>query len=414
MAGVVGSAAWAQTVIPAERGAGIFARASTGELKCQVRPLRPVLDFSFRFRAGYTVAVPLNQYQGPGHRWSMLVRLQAGEAGQPVYFVDRIHLPDVPPTGIYGEVGGGYVLGEGTYRASFLLRDEQGRACRADWNIEARLGPAERHVKLSIDPGTAEEASSWGRRPPGLQDGAPLGRMTVLLHAAPTSPNRTTMQASDAVTLLGALSSLLDLAPADSVRLVVFNLDRQKEIYRRDHFTPDQMEAVRQAMFNLRLGIVDFQTLQHPEGRADLLAGLVNKELEAQNPSDAVVFLGPHSEADDKLSADMESRGAGAPRFFYLQYQRPAMLEAAWGRLQGRVARRGTLQGAPSALRPRQNDTDTSGADAILPPIDPGYMMEDTPHDSIERVVAVLKGKTQVVRTPDEFARAMTLIARGK
>ena len=154
----------------------------------------------------------------------------------------------------------------------------------------------------------------------------------MLLHAAPASPRRSTIQASDAVTLLGALSSLLDLAPADSVRLVVFNLDRQKEIYRQERFTPDQLETVRQAMFDLQLGVVDYQTLQHPEGRVDLLAGLVNRELEAENRSDAVVFLGPHGTLGRQARpGDRESAARAAPKFFYVEYQRPVTFAAVTG-----------------------------------------------------------------------------------
>ena len=126
----------AQTVVPPERGAELFSRGGPGTLKCEVRQLPPVLDYSFRFRAGYTVAVPLSQFQGPGHRWTIMVRLQSEPEGQPVYFVNRFRLPAVPGTRIYGEAGGGYLLGEGSYRASFRLRDEAGRVCRADWNIE--------------------------------------------------------------------------------------------------------------------------------------------------------------------------------------------------------------------------------------------------------------------------------------
>jgi hypothetical protein len=340
------------------------------------------------------------------------VRLQSGAAGQPVYFVDRVRLPSVPNTRVIGEVGGSYLLGEGAYRAAFLLRDEQGRACRAEWNIDARLGPRDRHVKLAIEPGTAEGVSLEGRRSASTQGGAPLGRLTVLLHAAPASPRRSIIQASDAVTLLGALSSLLDLAPADSVRLVVFNLDRQKEVYRRDRFTPDQLEAVRQAMFNLQLGVVDYQTLQHPEGRADLLAGLVNRELEAENPSGAVVFLGPHVPSAGKLTVEIANRGANAPKFFYLQYQRPVTLAAAMGLLQNRVGRREPLY-TTSDLRARQNEVDASTPDAIFPGLDTPFL-EDTPRDTIERLVAGLKGKTMVVRTPDEFAKAMQQIAGAK
>jgi hypothetical protein len=409
---VVWAGASAQTILPPERGAELFSRRALGDLKCEVRQLPPVLDFSFRFRAGYTVAVPLSQFQGPGHRWSMMVSLRSGAAGQPVYFVDRVRLQNIPNTKIYGEVGGGYLLGEGSYRASFLLRDEQGRACRADWNIEARLGAADRHVKLAIEPGTAEEVSLRGRRPVNSPGDAPLGRLTVLLHAAPTSPRRSTIQASDAVTLLGALSSLLDLAPAASVRLVVFNLDRQKEIYRQERFTPDRLETVRQAMFDLQLGVVDYQALQHPERRVELLAGLVRGELAAENRSEAVVFLGPHGRSSDKAALEIGDRGTGAPKFFYLEYQRPETLAAALGLGPGRTGRSRSLHDIPSDMVPHENRVDIPRPDEMLWTSDNPFLA-DPVRDTIERLVVGLKGKTLVVRTPGEFAKAMKLIARA-
>jgi hypothetical protein len=94
---VVCAAASAQTLQPGPQGAQFFGRAESGVLKCQVQPLRPVLDFSLRFHAGYTVLAPMNQYNGPGHRWRVGLRIQAASAAEPVYFVDRLRLPDVAP-----------------------------------------------------------------------------------------------------------------------------------------------------------------------------------------------------------------------------------------------------------------------------------------------------------------------------
>ena len=64
-------------------------------LRCEVIPIKPALNFSFRFQAGFIVRVPLNQYFGPGHRWVLLIRVTP-EGGQPVYLMSVIRLPDVP------------------------------------------------------------------------------------------------------------------------------------------------------------------------------------------------------------------------------------------------------------------------------------------------------------------------------
>ena len=50
-----------------------------------------------------------------------------------------------------------------------------------------------------------------------------------------------------------------------------------------------------------------------------MLAELVNKELQAKEPSDAVIFLDPTARYFDKVPEfDLSTR---APRFFYLQFK---------------------------------------------------------------------------------------------
>ena len=54
------------------------------------------------------------------------------------------------------------------------------------------------------------------------------------------------MGARDRILLLGTLASLLERVPTTSVRLVVFNLDQQRELYRQDGFsTPGFNEVAR-------------------------------------------------------------------------------------------------------------------------------------------------------------------------
>ncbi len=280
------AAASAQTLVPQNQIANFLVSKQLDPLKCQAEALRPVLDFSFRFHAGYTVRAPIDQYSGPGHKWAIVVQIQP-ESGPAVYFVERLNLPAVSGSKAEAAAGGGYLLGVGRYRTTLLLLDDQSRICRADWTIDARLGANDRGVKMSIPPGAIQEMSTRGTAAASPHQ-PPLNRLTVLLHAAPVFPRMTKVQPGDTVTLLGALSSLLTLAPARSVRLVVFNLDQQKEIYRADQFTPDQLPAVRQAIFDLQLATVDYHQLQNPAGHLDLLTHLADQEMHAENPADAV------------------------------------------------------------------------------------------------------------------------------
>jgi hypothetical protein len=335
-------------------------------LQCEVTPVRPMLNFSFRFQAGYSVSVPMSQYLGKGHLWVALVRITPeGGDGKPVYLVSRMRLPEIPRTKAQLEFGGGYFLGEGRYLVAWKMWDDAGRVCRKNWKVDARLTRSERLVKVALPPGTVADLSLRGapRTSPG-QDDAPRIRLTVLLHATPTSPRRTRLGGRDRVILLGTLSSLLDRLPVHSVRLVVFNLEQQRELYRAENFEPRSLDGVAQSIDTVELGKVDIQVLQNRNGHLDLLADLIRGELTAQTPSDVVLFLGPLARFSDKLPPDELERPPGAaPRFYYLQYR---------------------------SLFPQAS---------AFP-------------DVITRAVAKLKGKTLVIHTPGDFAKAIDQVER--
>ena len=132
---------------------------------------------------------------------------------------------------------------------------------------------------------------------------SPPFRLTILLHAAPASPRRFHLRAYDRILLLSSLSALLERAQPTSVRLAVFNFDKQRVIYGSDDFTLKSMGAVAQALNRLELETIDVKTLQNRSGAVDLLTSLIGKETASTKPSDAVVFLGPAARYIDKLPA---------------------------------------------------------------------------------------------------------------
>ena len=341
-------------------------RAGEQTLRCDVTPIKPSLNFSFRFQAGYVVRVPMNQYSGTGHGWAMITSITPQGGGQkPVYLASRVRLPPIPETKVNVEVGGGYLLGEGRYDVNWTLLDDTSRVCRGSWHVDAKLGRRERQLKLSMPPDTVADFTLRGRPDSrrGSDDAAPI-RLTVLLNAAPLFPLRTRLRASDRVVLLGLLSSLLERVPARSVRLVVFNLDQQKTLLRLDAFAPGALGRVAQALNGTELGLVDYHVLQNRRGHVDFLAGLINQELRAETPSDVVVFLGPESRFVDKLPPTALAEPAGAPpQFFDLQFK-PYFRAAA-----------------------------------SLP-------------DSISLATAKAKGKIIIIRTPADFAKAIEQIER--
>jgi len=312
-------------------------------LKCSVTPFRPTLNFGFRFQAGYTVDVPMGQYTGEGHYWLFGTRITS-EGHDPVWLAGRVSLPNVPPTTNESETGGVYLLGEGRYHVAWKMVDDSGRSCRKEWDIDARLKHSERNIKLGLAPGTVTDLTLRGAgRGPNLKDDAAPIRLTILLHAAPMSPRRTALGPRDRGLLLGAIAALLERVPVRSVRMVVFNLDQHREIYRQEPFTSRSFRQVVQVLDGLQLSLVNYRVLESRKGHLDLLANLVNRELEAREPSDVVVFIGGMARYTDVPPPEELAAASGnSPRFFYLQCRpfsgmMPAMLADSISRVVGKM-----------------------------------------------------------------------------
>lgn len=341
-------AAPAQTILPPARIARLrpqFTKQPEDKpLACGVRAFKPELDLAFRFGTGYSVSVPLKQFQGPHRQLAMLVRVTPLPDGQPVYLGSRVFLPPLPKTNEVMQSGGGFLVGEGRYRVDWMMHDDQDRVCRHSWTLNAELKGSQRAIKAAIPAGSVAEISGRGLPPASnIRDqGAPF-RLTVMLQAAPVSPRRATLQPRDRVMLLGTLSTMLNRMPVSWVRLVVFNLDQQRELYRRDDFHLSQISEVSQSINQLNLQKVDFAVLRNRTGDKDFLTALMDGEAESADPSDVVVFLGPYAR-EAKSAPDPNPAAASLP-FFYFQMRSPFietppfpdLVAKAVGRVKGKV-----------------------------------------------------------------------------
>lgn len=127
-------------------------------LRCEVTPMKPRLDYMFRFQTGYSIATPMAQYFGAGHVWAILTRVTP-EGGKPSWLAARVRLPDVPLTTVVTETFGGFLVGAGKYQVDWAMFDDEGRVCRQHWKIDARLTFGERHVQLAIPPHAVADLS---------------------------------------------------------------------------------------------------------------------------------------------------------------------------------------------------------------------------------------------------------------
>jgi hypothetical protein len=361
-------------------------------LRCSISPIAPQLNYSFRFQAGYVVNIPMQQFEGAGHYWRMVTRITAVSPGaSPAYLASFFRLPAVPPTKVELQVGGGYLLGEGVYDVRHLFMDDKGRGCRRDWRVEVRRKRGEDKVRVAMQPNTVLDLALSGRSapPPTDADMRPL-RLTILLHAAPTSPRRSRLRTGDILTLLASVTSVLEQVPVSNVRLVSFNLDQQRELYRKDGFQLSDLPSLADSMTNIELGLVDVKVLQNRRGHVETIAALANSEVRADPPSDAVVFLGPNSRFSDKMPQEALDRQTSQPQFLFFQLAPLTGIGYPGRGVRG-------LGGAPGPGLGAGRGFPTGGV----------AMPESSFPDSIRYAVSRLGGKTITIRTPGDLAKAI-------
>ncbi|SPE34031.1 conserved hypothetical protein [Candidatus Sulfopaludibacter sp. SbA3] len=387
-------AAAAQTLVEPERLAAAREAFQTAgkspQLRCEIKPVRPALNYGFRFQTGYVIDVPLNQFQGSGHDLTVFLQV-VPDSREATYLSSQQALPEVPATALDGEFTGRFVVGEGNYAVDALVQDDLGRACYSKWRIQARRTGRERELKPTTPAAAVEELSGGGRREAEPAPGEKIERLTILLHAAPLAPDSSKLQPGDVDTLVESLAALLQQLPALSVRLVVFNLDQQAVLLRKVGFVAHDLEQVAQSLEQLQLALVDYRTLQ----KGDLLSDLVQGELRTGKPADAIVFLGPHTRTQE-ISAQIPDQRPAMGALFYLQYRRQPMLP--------RMAGRGP------AYAPNTPDSPWGNPTPVMVPVGPDQPGRPVP-DTIEQLVQRWKGQTIAIKAPHDFAEAIRLMA---
>jgi hypothetical protein len=404
------AAASAQVLIDASQAAGVLRQVdpqANSSLRCETTPVAPTLGFGLRFQTGYEVRVPLSQFHGPGHRISVLLRVNPeAKEGQPAYLLRSFDLPDVPDTEFVAEVAGSFLVGQGSYRSRAIVLDDVNRVCRSDWRLEVKPGRSERN-RLLMPPNTVAplSTSSGGTAP--ATDGT-LNRMTIFLHAAPLIPGTSKLLPSDVLTVTGSLAALLEQLPARSVRLVVFNLEQQKELYRTGGFTIRDLEQVTRVLDGLQLAMVDYHVLQHPQGQAEMLRALMHREVNEASRSDAVIFLGPDgSSSGSDVPGEADAIALGQ-RIVYLQYEssepwfKVSRVTSSLG-LTADPRPKYPCQSWPCSIIPAQRTASSQAEVSTRTASERG---------AIGVAIRRLKGRILVVRTPADFAKAVNQIDR--
>ena len=397
----IATGASAQSLVEPERAAEVrqaFEHASgDAPLRCEIAPVRTALTFGFHFQTGYRLAVPLAQFTGPGHHITAYVRVTP-ENRAPVYLTTNLSFPDLPGAKGDAVADGMFDVGEGAYEVALLATDDRQRACRSTWRIQARRSGVERQIVPADPPGSVAERGSAGTAaaPPNPPD---IGRLTILLHAAPLSPNRPKLLPDDVSLLTESVSAVMRQWPARSVKLIAFNLTQRSVLLSKDRFGPAQLEELASRLEQTDLGTVNYRVLQGRENPLALLNELIQQDLQGAQPAGAILLLGPKAPYRNEDFSGLAERGPRELPIFYLQFlARQTLIPNTPGRSGG--------SGPPMNRGMRgqyPDDPDILLWPAVTSVSGPALSMPD----GIQRLIARFKGDTIAIRTPHDLADAI-------
>ena len=239
-----------------------------------------------------------------------------------------------------------------------------------------------------------------GPTPVSANPSPKLHRVTVFVVSDPIYRKLTPLPSSDTEVLMGALSALLRSLPSESACVIVCSLGLEKESFRSNGFRSADFAQAAEAVEATEAGTIGVANLRSPQLRLDFLAGLINRELRADDSSDIVVFLGAAQEPL-RVPRQMIAASGAHPRFIYIQYS------------ASRYA------GASNSIRgSRQicNNSDTGGTswwsrDGVF---DPRLRLAPAAiRDAISDAVSILKGQTFAVSTPASLLRSLSRIVEA-
>ncbi|MGH9496450.1 MAG: hypothetical protein ACRD3B_15725 [Candidatus Sulfotelmatobacter sp.] len=314
----------------ARKATSLFEAVNATPLKCKIQPWQPTLDFSFRFVAGYAVYCRLGLFEGKKATLTTYVRVTP--AGKPSVMLGAANdIPAIAPemlrfaggdaSKIKNEVGSSniFAVGGGSYSIEVAATDDRGRVCLRRWKIRVEPDRSQRKLALAVAPLGVQALDRNAWQIDSARERGDL-RFTILLNAAPINPYQSTLRAWDRTFLLECLYTLLRQIPYKSVRLIAFNLDQQREIYRSNRFDDDAFLALSHALRRIETSTVSVQALRQRNSPKFLLSE-TNSEISESDHAQALVYLSPALRSDVQAGADLLAGEASTrPPFFYFEY----------------------------------------------------------------------------------------------
>lgn len=288
-------------------------------LLCYVDWTRPRLNYGFRFYAGYSVAIPIPYTAARRPVVRVFTQITPMNEHGAAVCLDQSIAPTPGASGSDLSVSGGFFLGEGRYRVDLTIADQTDSVYQRSVTMIAALKRGEREVKLRLGPGAIQpiQKISWTPRPPNAS--GVHRRLTVFLHAASLFGPRTSLEVSDEARLMSVLSTVLSDSAFEEIRLIAFNLDQRKEIFRQDPLDADGFRRLSDVLLALDLNVAPVSAFGLGAHDTALLDSLVRAELSAEHPADAILFLGPDAYEDARWHTLPCRADHSGPRLVYFQ-----------------------------------------------------------------------------------------------
>ena len=288
-------------------------------LRCSAQKYPATLGFDFRYWTGLDFAIDLKQFLPlqNGRRLYVLFRVTP-EGRPPRFFMQRQFIspglrfpPDVKIDKLQITVGGGVHLGVGKYKIDAVAADQDGRACRANWSVEAK--PIAEPLRQ--EPLTVETPPPAKPRVPGEQ----RQRVAIVANADTYGPRRygSKLSARDRSMLLDSLQSLADTWDTADFSVSLLDIEQRRVLLAEPRLEPASFDRIDQALRKIDTMTVDIDSLKRG-ARGDFIAQFVERSLTDWTKHDAVIFIGPAWRWFDKLPESARKRYSDLPRIYHL------------------------------------------------------------------------------------------------
>jgi hypothetical protein len=222
------------------------------------------------------------------------------------------------------------------------------------------------------------------------------GRVTIFVDATPTNRKMVTLQPYDIAVLSGTLAALTRNTSAPVMRVVLMNVDLQKEYLRIEPFNNSDFKHLIETLITLQFATVDSKTARQNPSVSAFLTDLL--EHEVADRTSIAIFLGPAPHTRQRVVRSASAkRSLPVPAIYYLKYRPPDRLDPSFNP-QLRV---------PPISQPMSGNDQSPGS--------LGYPSQaassDLTRDTIESLVRKVKGHTFEFSTPLEFARAIDRVS---